>query len=369
MTDFKDSVNKANESIEAGKDSGGVVTSAKKFGTKIADSVMELKPDTAIAVADKYGKRTVNYINELALKTRAFADDLFGNFKILGEAKEAIKDAKALANGAMDSVRDARQQIESATGLNLSSVGALKDSLQNGAITTIANTTGIDKTAIYDSIRISEGIAAGDVNALMDATYRITGIDVGGELRNLQTESAIFGELLGSAVGFGISDIYDDLFNKIQANDRVYGDNIAERSVTDNLYRAIMNGDVPMLTKAAQTLPPGMILSNYPNVCADILARYSLPYGKRDTDYTAELKELTDCFNLIDPHWLSESAAGKTYFNLGPFLRASTDAVKVFNTHPVHGVRISVNIALRYSRQPARDIITQQYPAAYLESA
>lgn len=368
MADFNDRVQEANSDLAKGASTGGnVVSSAKKFGTKIADSVMEVTPKTDLTVADKYGKRAVNFVNELALKTRALADDLFGNFKIIGEAKEVLKDAKDTVNGAMATVREARSQVESYTGLNLSSVGALKDSLQNGAITTIANTTGINKSAIYDSIRISEGIAAGDVNALMDATYRITGIDIGGELRNLQTESAIFGELLGSAVGFGITDIYDELFNRIQTNDRLYGDNIAERSVTDNLYRVIANGDIEMLFKIAQTLPPGMVLSTYPDFAADILARYNLPYGKQDTDYSAELKQLDECFTLIDPEWLHSVGGKYTYYSLGPFLKASRDAIRVFSTHADHGVRMAVNISQKYSKQAPTDIIRQHYPNAYLQ--
>lgn len=371
MGTFEDSVKDAVQTTTDKDPQAGKVTSkAKTQGKKVASSIYEVKPNEDISVADGYGKRTINAINGMALAAKEAADDLFSKFTIFGEAADVLREAKQQVSETMQTVKEAKRQVEEYTGLNLSSVPALKASLQNGAITTIANASGLDKSSVFEiqqnTAMIAEGVSNGDVSLLLDATARVTGFDAKRMYRDIQTESAIFGELLGSAVGFGVTNIFDDLYDRVVSNDRKYGDNTAQRVIANNLDAVLMRGDFAMLRKLAEKSEEGFLIGQKPTLFTDMLNNYRIPYGKEVKDYPELAKDIIETFNLIDSTWIGFTENGKRIARCDAFLRPSKGARDVLYTSNNKEIIASMTIGDAYKMESSLSIMVSRYPSIAL---
>lgn len=366
MASFSDSVDSALGQVNTGAATGNVTAKASTVIPKVASSVYETGPKDDLIAVDIYGKKPLTFINDLSAGAKGALDSFFGSMKITGMAKETINSALTSANSTLGAVVDAKKQIESYTGINLNALGDLKNQVSNVAITTIANTMGIDPTSMYydgqSIVRVGDDIKQGGVNGIFNAINRITGIDAFKNVIDLQAESALLGALMSQAGSLGMTSAFDELWDRVNKNDSFYGDNIAYRSGVDALNSVVSRGDLPMLETLVDKMGGGVLTSSWPNLLREFLANYTLPYDTTPGQYATEYQNFIRVFDKVQPGWRQKEGNGGVLYNLDPFLRVSTSTQKVFESATDPGLRASVRIANSYSPQSAVELMKSFYP-------
>lgn len=367
MPSYADSVN---ESVNnKTPDNGNVTAKVGSNNPKVAASVYETGPRDSTVPVDNFGRRAVSYINQQAAGVRGAFDGFFNNFKILGAAKETIAEIGQIASDALREVEDSKREIEAYTGLNLSSLGALKDSLSDAAVVTMSNITGVDiESAIRDGediIRICEDADLSSVNGILSTTNKLMGNDLFDNIVDMRAETAIWSGLLQQAARLGMVDLYDVYWDEIYKNDSMYGSNYGPYSASMSFRDVVQNGDLIMMNKLIDSTGGPMLLNQYPEAMMDFLQNYRLPYGKGPEDYPELRKDITDTFARLDPEWFDITINELPTTRLDAFTRANNVAKAVFTQNSTDADRpmvIAACIADSYPRQDAAMLLNSFYP-------
>lgn len=360
------------------KDSGDVTAKIATSSPKIASSMFETGPKDALVVADRFGKRTVSWVNQQAAGVKGAFDGFFSNNRIISLTKSTLKDITTTATSALKAVNDSKKQLEAYTGLNLSSIGAAKASLNNAAITTMSSVTGYDMQKVMrDSEEIQRVAANADfssVNSLFTTANRLLGTQTVGNLVDMRSESSILGSLMQQASQLGMTDLFDDLWTKVDKNDKQYNDTIARYSASNSIPTVLYNGDLVMLNKLIDKLGGEAILLQYPNAITDFLGSYTTDYGTTPGDYAEIKASIITTMNRLDPYWLQWDSNRTGTYRLDPFLKANETVLAIFQydavgmsgvptaTAVVDSVAVSAMIASSYPRQSGSSLLRAFYP-------
>lgn len=372
MTNFSDSVQAAVNTTTA--DTGDVTAKIAQTAPKVASSIYETGPKDAVVAVDRYGKRAVSWLNQEAAGVKGAFDGFFSNNRILSLGKSTLNEIGQTANSALKAVADAKKQISSYTGLNLNSLGAAKASLQNAAVTTLANVSGLDTSKIMrdtdNVLRISSRADAGSVTSLFSAANSILGTTVVGKLFDTQSESAVWGSLMQQASQLGMTDLFDTLWDKVDKNDKQYGGNVAYYSASNSIRTVITNGDTVMLNKLIDKLGGSAIMAQYPLAITDFLANYAIDYDATPGDYPQIRSDLVTTLNRLDPTWLVQDGFHRT----DPFTNANQSILAIFTQNSVDTSlvdtatatadpdSVTALIASSYPRQSSTTLLRAFYP-------
>lgn len=359
-------------------DSGNVTAKVASSSPKIASSIFETGPKDAIVVADRFGKRAVSWVNQEAAGIKGAFDGFFSNNRIIALTKSTLKDIGTTANSALKAVNDSKKQLESYTGLNLSSLGAAKASLNNAAITTMSSVTGYDMQRVMrnadDIQRIASNADLGSVNSLFSTANRLLGTEAIGNLVDMRSESSVLGSLLNQASQLGMPDMFDKLWDKVDKNDKMYGDNIARYSAAISVPTVLYNGDILMLNKLIDKLGGESILQQYPTAITDFLGNYVTAVDATPGDYPALRVSISDTMARLDPEWLKLDSTHSDTYRLDPFLKANNVVLAIFQSGAVDmstvanaqaqvdRVAVSALIASSYPKQSGSSLLKAYYP-------
>jgi hypothetical protein len=367
MPSYADSVNNAVDSKSP--QNGNVTAQISSSNPKVASSVFEVGPRDANVPVDNFGRRAVSAINQEAAGLRGAFDGFFNSFKIVGLGLDTLTEVGQIASDALRNVEDSRRELEQYTGLNLSSVGAFKDSLSDAAVITMSNVTGYDLESVMrdgdEIMRICDEADLGSVNGLISTTNRLLGVGGLGDVVDMRAECAVWSGLLQQSARLGMIDTYDLYYDQIQKNDAMFGGTYGPYSASMATRDVVQNGDLIMLNKLIDSAGGTMILQQYPDLMVDFLQNYRLPYGKGPEDYPELRNDIITTFNRLDPLWFSVEINNLVAVRLDAFLKANSVSKAVFtiNTQPddQFGV-IGMAIADSYPRQNAGTLLDAYYP-------
>ncbi|QXO10905.1 hypothetical protein pEaSNUABM54_00079 [Erwinia phage pEa_SNUABM_54] len=370
MTSYADTVVQALAvgSAAGAKAAGNITTDVSKSIPKVASSIFESGPKDALVAVDSYGKRAVSFINQEAAGVKGKFDGFFSNIRILSTAKDTLKSAAQTATSALKAVNDAKSQLENYTGLNLSSLGAAKASLNNAAITTLANVSGYDVNRVMrdgEAIqRIASNADLGSVNGLYTAANRLLGVGSVGNLVDMRSDGSVLGALMSQAGQLGMTDLFDKLWDKVSADDNLYGGSTARYSANQTVASVLQNGDLVMLNKLIDKLGGSAILQQYPDAFSRFLNNYRIDYDSTPADYDTIRNSITTTFNRIDPNWMTLAANGVTEYQLAPFANATNIVMAIFGFRKGADVRAATSalIASSYPKQSASSLFRAYYP-------
>lgn len=376
MPSFDESVKNAVNTAQT--DTGDVTAKIASTTPKIASSIFETGPKDAVVVADRFGKRAVSWVNQEAAGIKGAFDGFFSNNRIISLTKSTLKDIATTANSALKAVNDSKKQLENYTGLNLSSVGAAKASLNNAAVTTMSSVTGYDMQRVMrnaDEIqRISENADLSSVNSLFSTANRLLGTETIGNLVDMRSESSVLGSLLQQASQLGMTDMFDTLWDKVDKNDKMYNDNIARYSASTSVPTVLYNGDLVMLNKLIDKLGGESILQQYPTAITDFLGNYTTAYDITPGDYPTLRNDITTTMSRLDPEWLKLDSDNSGTYKLDPFLKANNVVLGIFQSGAVDmagvstaqakvdPVAVSALIASSYPKQSGSSLLKAYYP-------
>lgn len=376
MPSFEESVKSSVSGVMT--DTQNVTAKVAQATPKVAPSIFETGPKDVTVAVDRYGKRAVSYVNQQAAGIKGAFDGFFSNNKIISLTKSTLSDIAKTANSALTAVNDAKKQLENYSGLNLSSLGAAKASINTAAITTMSNVTGMDMQKVMrdsENIqRIAAGADMGDVNSLFTAANRLLGTNTVGTLFDTRSESAVFGSLLQQASQLGMIDMFDKLWDKVYKNDQQYNGNFARYSASNSIPTVLYNGDIEMLNKLIDKMGGDAIIQQYPTAITDFLANYNAPYDTSPGAYPELREKIVATMNRLDPQWLKFDAAHSGSYRLDPFLKANEIVLAIFtqsslDTSLIAQAKSSANpesicalIASSYPRQSGSSLLRQFYP-------
>lgn len=355
-------------SAAGAKAAGNVTDNVSKTIPKVASSIFESGPKDAMVAVDSYGKRAVSFINQEAAGVKGKFDGFFSNIRILSTAKDTLKAAAQTATSAMKAVNDARSQIENYTGLNLSSVGAAKASLNSAAITTLANVSGYDVNRVMrdgEQIqRIASNADLGSVNGLYTAANRLLGVGSVGNLVDMRSDGSVLGAMMAQASQLGMTDLFDKLWDKVADDDNRYGGSTARYSASSSIAAVLQNGDLVMLNKLIDKLGGNAILQQYPNAISTFLNNYRVDYDATPADYNKIRTDLTNTFNRLDPKWVSFDANGVKVYSLDAFSNATNVVMAIFGFRKDVDTQVAVSalISSSYPKQSASSLFRAYYP-------
>jgi len=376
MPSFEESVKSSVSGVT--KDTQNVTAKVAQAAPKVAPSIFETGPKDVVVAVDRFGKRSVSYVNQQAAGIKGAFDGFFSNNKIISLTKSTLSDIAKTANSALTAVNDAKKQLENYTGLNLNSIGAAKASLNEAAITTMSNVTGMDMQKVMrdsQSIqRIAAGADLGDVNSLFTAANRLLGTNTVGTLFDTRSESAVFGSLLQQASQLGMIDLFDKLWDKVYANDQQYNGNFARYSASNSIPSVLYNGDLEMLNKLIDKMGGDAIMQQYPTAITDFLGNYNVPYDTSPGEYPTLRTKIVDTMTRLDPQWLKFDDAHSGSYRLDPFLKANEVVLAIFtqsslDTSLIAQAKSDANpesicalIASSYPRQSGSSLLRAFYP-------
>lgn len=370
MSSYADSVNKAlADSTAAGKKTAGNVTdTVSKTIPKVASSIFESGPKDAVVAVDSLGKRAVSFINQEAAGVKGAFDGFFSNNRIISTASSTLKSAAATATSALKSVNDAKKQLENYSGLNLSSVGAAKASLNNAAITTLANVSGYDVKRTMRDVeniqRIAQNADLGSVNGVYTAANRLLGVGAVGNLIDMRSDGSILGALMTEAGQLGMTDMFDKLWDKVSKDDNLYGGSTARYSANNVVLAVLQNGDLVMLNNLIDKLGGPAIIQQYPDAIARFLNNYRVDYNSTPADYESIRAELTTTFNRLDANWVTFNANKVAVYSLDAFSNATNVVMAIFGFRKGQDQRqaVSALISSSYPKQSASSLFKAYYP-------
>lgn len=370
MASYKDLVDQA--SAPAKETTSAVEATAQKLNG-VAKSIFESGPKEAVVVADAFGKRAMSVLSDAATGAKTAFDGFIGKFTPSPLTQASIKDALKTATTAVKKVNDARKQLESVSGIKLNQLGsASKGELMTAAIRTIATGGGVDAKRIMDEtnqiVRISERANMGDVNSLFNTFNALAGNSAIKNIVDLQSESALFGQLLRQSTQLGVTSMINDLWSKVYGNDKRYGDNIARRSVMDSLGVVIRNGDLDTLEQIAGKVGGGEIYSNYPDAITMFLTTYTIPLGTKTTDYPALAARMVALFNLIKSDWLMTSHNETPVYRIEVFRNIGSGAKRILMSSADKGMASAITIAPSYKPAKVKALVKSFYPYALISA-
>lgn len=170
---------------------------------------------------------------------------------------------------------------------------------------------------------------------------------------DLEAEAALLSGLLGEAIKAGIPQSVDILLR--EATNEASRRQIASR----NMYAVIFSGNLVTVEKMTNHLPPEALRAKYPNFARDFLAQFTLTATDTANDYPAIKTRILALFNKVDPTWDKSIRNGTLVDSLAPFVRASDDAKKVFETSPAY--RSAITIAESFKAVEIKSWIKKRY--------
>lgn len=171
---------------------------------------------------------------------------------------------------------------------------------------------------------------------------------------DMAAEAALLSGIVGEAIRSGVPQAMDVLLGSAKT------DTAKTAIALENIRAVVFSGNLTALEKVTTHLPPESVSAKYPGFAKDFLASFSLAPDDRAAGYGVARERVVTLFESIDPYWDKGIRNGAVLGSLKPFLQASEDALRVFETSPQYGT--SAILAKHYKSVEIGDWIKRNYP-------
>lgn len=321
------------------------------MANKIAPSMFQSGPKDALATVDVYEVKdnlpkntllqTFNNISESALT------ELRNNPNLINDVNSLLK-------------KTAYSQLTKAEVLDqmADKMGPLKPyfkELQGPVTNYLVNGYNSDpkallskgdiRVAIGENLQYLTGKSPEEVESLMALAGGLTGDADKYELINLTLEAMSYNAVISTAIDLDMIDMMTDLFSTMS------DDTVKEKVLSDNLERAVRSGNIDTVIRIVTTLGYHKSRARMPSLITDCLRYYKHRPSLSKSNYPAKVTEITAMFTAVDPDWFNYERVDGVATKLGPFTRASDEALQLFATIPTYWIEVA--IAIQYpSRSP-----------------
>lgn len=326
---------------------------------KKISSLFESGPVDDLLTVDAYKvkkQETLNNIPDILVNSAEGAVDKLKRSPQL--VKSITSDIQKLSEGRM-SKADTLASIGKKLG-----GGSLTKSLTAGVQGKLFKTMegfGVSSEITRDLLILGqEGIRAytsgnyNDLKGVSDLVKRVSGRTDLFELFDLASEVAVFSTILEYSIESGLTELIPDLL------DSARDERIIKRSYALNVRVTIVQSNLTLLNQIIDKLGVGGVLAQVPDATKQILTFYKSPSRGDVTKRAAELTQLVDTLNRINPQWASYTRNGEMIVDLTPFAYASKAAKTLLGNDPRW--QLQVLVAPLYRNENLTSLYLKNYP-------
>lgn len=329
--------------------------------TQLSKTTLSIGPDDSLKVQDVYeiegGPANTSVKDVLVgLKDEA-VDTLRKTPRLAQQLTKLVVDAKS---GRLDAVTAAKR-----IGSIFGNRGGVLDQLSTRATNMISSSLGMDPKLAKRVLMTVKDVGLGkdpttgfsrnmgSASGIVSSIQRLLGDKDVLSYVDLEAEAALLSGLLGEAVKAGIPQSVDLLLREAKS------DAVRREVAARNMYAVVFSGSLVTVEKLTNYLPPEAIRAKYPNFARDFLAQFVLGPEDSANTYPDIKTRIVTLFNKVDPNWAKSLRNGQWVDSLAPFVRASDDAKKVFETSS--GFRSAITIAADYRSVDLKSWIKKRY--------
>lgn len=326
---------------------------------RIARSAFQGNAKDTLAAIDAYGQSSGDVVNAYRSLSQSYFDKVM---KGLGTNNKSLLSAvRTLTSSKFDSLSslDKLDSLLKTQGLSVNTVTKDMKSVMSKALGEDAEFVDHLQVKVGDTYKQIHNGKYKTASGFMKMAQGLLGDKVIGSVIDQEAELAYFTGMLTEADRWGMPESIDLITKKIK-DDKTrknvftrYGQKYSGTTTSvaglESLIRNYPN-DVASLT------------AKRPDLALTVLQAYTLGRGVTPADYPAKLTQLVYVLDHLMPNWSFVYRGNEKIHNLTVFTKASSDAIRLFQSSEVYLVPAS--IGTNYPTKTATSIIKSFYPHA-----
>lgn len=332
--------------------------------SRISDSIFQGLPVDELVVEDAYNILSSETRNSVYDTVKGIYSD---SVKGLISNKNSVRELSSILLDAKAGYIDKREMMERALGAMGSSLpslvgqlgGTLKNKLESLTSGFISDTAEKTMALLHKgSELLVKATEYANLDGLVGMVQELTGDFELISLIDIEAESAVLAAFMDQLVEYGIPELIDDVIAMART------DEVRDNAMAWVSTRAIYGSDMDLVFKSVNTVGVTRFLRENPNGINDILNAYYLPDNIMPSQMADQRVKLLTVLHAINPNWYQARRANTWVPNLDAFSVASPDAKTLLLMEDP--LRTYVMAGQEYQARPARDIIKDLYPNAYI---